>query len=423
MKEIEPVRNIFDQYSQPENKLTHALVCALSVDRSLLRPFLKWLGASPPRTFESLTITEQQRPGIRLSADDESEESFTLPDACLFDDDDWLLMIEAKVQARIDKRQLDGHVKSAHRQDFSSPQLLIIAVDEQEDWRSSPYIFKSWREIYAWFRRHITKSPWATEFTEYLEIFETRMTSQDYSIRGTLTMFDGLQFDSEDPFNYREAKPLIGLLGDELRQRSELGKLGADLGASGRSKMTGKKEGVVWDFIPLKNPHSSQNLTHYPHLTFSLRSRGPAAMFNIPNAVKGGLRKRLIDLGEEEFKNMLIQIEHNLRPVLRRTKNCKPLISIVQRHYPTRISPPVLDAELYCDLRTLVANDNSGVKYQPEWIDSLFQILANKKSNIQIGITTRFDYDCPRIRSAEAVDIFVESWVAMRPVVEFARPS
>jgi len=417
------MRNIFDQYSQPENKLTHALVCALSADRRLLRPFLKWLGITPPNAMESVTITEQQRPGIPLSADEDDEENPTLPDACIFDDADWLLMIEAKVQARVDKRQLDGHLKSARRQGFTSPQLLVIAVDEQTDSKNTSHIFRSWREVYAWFRNHVAQSAWATEFTEYLEIFETRMIALNYGIRGTLTMFDGLPFDSENPFTYREGKRLIGLLGDELRQRTELDELGADLGASGRSKMTGKKEGQVWDFIPLKNKHKSQKLTHYPHLTFSLGVDGASAMFNIPNAVKGGLRKRLIDLGEEEFKRMLIQIEHNLRPVLRRTAKCKPLISIVQRHYPSRSAPPVIDAKLYCDLRTLVPNDKTGVKFQPEWIDSLFQIIANKKSNIQIGITTHFDYDCPRIRSPEAVDIFVSAWLAMRPVIEFARPS
>ena len=417
------MRNIFDQYSQPENKLTHALVCALSADRRLLRPFLEWLGTSPPKNPDSLTITEQQRPGIPLSGDDEGERNLTLPDACVFNDDDWLLMIEAKVQARVGQKQLDGHLNSARRQGFRSPQLLVIAVDEQYDWQGAPHIFKSWREIYAWFRRHVATSAWAAEFTEYLEVFESKMISIDYEIRGTLTMFDGLQFDSENPFTYREGKRLIGLLGDELKKRPELDELGADLAASGRQKMTGKQDGIIWDFIPLKNQHASQKLTHYPHLTYSLRSRGPAAMFNIPNAVKGGLRKRLIDLGEEEFKNMLTQIERRLRPVLRKTHNCKPLISIVQRHYPSRSSPAVLDAELYCDLRTLVTNDKTGVKYQPEWVHSLFHILANKRSNIQIGIATRFDYSCPRIRSPEAVDIFVESWLAMRPVIDFARPS
>ena len=35
------MRNIFDQYSQPENKLTHSLVSCLYEDKHLLNSFLK----------------------------------------------------------------------------------------------------------------------------------------------------------------------------------------------------------------------------------------------------------------------------------------------------------------------------------------------------------------------------------------------
>lgn len=35
------MRNLFDQYSQPENRLTHALMTALHEDRGLLALFLR----------------------------------------------------------------------------------------------------------------------------------------------------------------------------------------------------------------------------------------------------------------------------------------------------------------------------------------------------------------------------------------------
>ena len=37
------MRNVFDQYSQTENKLTHALACCLHEDVDLLRDFAGWL--------------------------------------------------------------------------------------------------------------------------------------------------------------------------------------------------------------------------------------------------------------------------------------------------------------------------------------------------------------------------------------------
>ena len=36
------MRNIFDQYSHPENRLTHALASCLAEDRKLLRRFVGW---------------------------------------------------------------------------------------------------------------------------------------------------------------------------------------------------------------------------------------------------------------------------------------------------------------------------------------------------------------------------------------------
>lgn len=34
------MRSIFDQYTQPENQLTHGLICCLDQDRKLLKHFL-----------------------------------------------------------------------------------------------------------------------------------------------------------------------------------------------------------------------------------------------------------------------------------------------------------------------------------------------------------------------------------------------
>ena len=79
------MRNVFDQYTQPENKLTHALVCTLDNDRFLLRPFLRCAGADDVPQSSKLRITEQQVPGESVSGD-EGEDS-GLPDACVFDDE------------------------------------------------------------------------------------------------------------------------------------------------------------------------------------------------------------------------------------------------------------------------------------------------------------------------------------------------
>ena len=63
------MRNVFDQYSQYENRLTHALACSLEADRVLLRKFCRWVldGNAPPS--QRLRILEQQLPGEEEAAD------------------------------------------------------------------------------------------------------------------------------------------------------------------------------------------------------------------------------------------------------------------------------------------------------------------------------------------------------------------
>lgn len=37
------MRNIFEQYESPGNRLTHALACCLNEDRTLFRGFVAWV--------------------------------------------------------------------------------------------------------------------------------------------------------------------------------------------------------------------------------------------------------------------------------------------------------------------------------------------------------------------------------------------
>ncbi|MBL4809876.1 MAG: hypothetical protein JKY43_07460, partial [Phycisphaerales bacterium] len=211
------MRNVFDQYTQQENKLTHALICTLDADRSLLRPFLKWTGCGDIPNSNSLFITEQQVPGTAVSGDD--VEGKGLPDGCVYSELGWALLIESKVDSKISVNQLKRHVSTAVRHGFDLPYLLVLSVDDPPKNMPVRTRHRAWRDVYVWFRRHAESSSWARTFTNYMEIFESRMIADEYSIRGTLTMFDGLRFDSKNPYTYREGKRLIRLLGDELQQR------------------------------------------------------------------------------------------------------------------------------------------------------------------------------------------------------------
>jgi hypothetical protein len=114
---------------------------------------------------------------------------------------------------------------------------------------------------------------WTRALLEYFEVFETRMIAEDYGIRGTITMFNGLHFDDENPYTYREGKRLIRLLGDELQKRKDLHKLGVDPTGERRTAITGRGSDRVWDFLRLQQARGAAATAH-PHLTMGINANG-----------------------------------------------------------------------------------------------------------------------------------------------------
>tara|TARA_B110000503_G_C7166489_1_gene422115 strand:+ start:4748 stop:5170 length:423 start_codon:yes stop_codon:yes gene_type:complete len=140
------VRNIFDQYSQPENRLTHALVSTLGEDVVLLRKFVRWVTGIP--SLRRLKVVEQQLPGEFEMAKDDYERA-GLPDAWIHDDDEWSLLIESKVAAILSLDQLERHYRTAQKRGFSNVTVLAIDVLNPKGKLPDYVIFRTWREIYG----------------------------------------------------------------------------------------------------------------------------------------------------------------------------------------------------------------------------------------------------------------------------------
>lgn len=411
------MRSIFDQYSQPENRLTHALACTLYADCSLLRPFLKWAGMPDPPPTAKLTITQQQIPGELVSGDENKARG--VPDLCIFDDDGWALVIESKVQSKPSIDQLRRHIRTAERKNFGPIHAMLLSVDVVTESLPDRSTARTWRDLYQWLHDHSAGSMHARECARYFEIFESKASALGYSIRGTITMFNGIRFDEESPYNYREAKRLIKLLGDELQSRKDLAQIGADPRGARRPAITGSKTGRIWDFIPLKASKGSTSFTSYPHLTMGLSEDHVAASITVPNGVSGGFRTKLKGVGIEGFLGMLQEIEKNLRPVLKSSTGSKALVYAVQRNFPSQRSAGRVDANLNADLRTILPGKRREAKYQPQWATAVYDALVAKRSNIQFGVSTHFQYDCPVLRSAKAANLFAASWIGMAPLLDF----
>jgi organic hydroperoxide reductase OsmC/OhrA len=174
-----------------------------------------------------LAISQQQVPGSLLDEADELQQK-GLPDLAIFDDENWAVLFECKVQAKVAFNQLERHRMTAQRNGYPSPWIVVLSVDNLPAQSSPKTIFKTWRDVYSWFNLRAADSFWARQLVDFMRAFEQKMLSRDYQIRGTITVFDGLRFDDKDPYSYREAKRLLRLMGDLLQDRKDLQKIAVD---------------------------------------------------------------------------------------------------------------------------------------------------------------------------------------------------
>lgn len=165
---------------------------------------------------------------------------------------------------------------------------------------------------------------------------------------------------------------------------------------------------------------SQDHLAAVPHLTISLNRRHAIAAITVPNGVRGGFRSKLANIGFDGFLDIVKEIELKLRPVIKKSAGAKPMLYATQRHYRSQRSDAEIDGRIDVDLRTAIRGNGTLVKYQPQWIEAIYELLVHKKANIQLGFDVQFLYSCKAIRSAEAVELFADSWIAMSPILGLA---
>jgi len=417
------MRNIFDQYDQPENRLTHALATCLHEDRRLLRSFVRWATGEKPPVQHHLQIVEQTLPGESDLTEEEAE-TRGLPDAWIHDDEVWALIIECKVKSAIDLGQLRRHRATAIRRGFERPGILVLSPEKPPKQSLAGWSHRTWPEVYAWFMKQSSRSAWARRMVEYMEVAEARLPAEGYLERGSLTMFSGIRFDSNNPYNYAEAKRLLRLALQELRRDKRLQRLGMDPKGKGRPAITGREGASVWDFLPLRRAARAAAFTACPHLTLSIQSQRVLVVVTIPHGIKTEFRRNLLALERDGFRHLLMEVEGRLRSVLRTADGAKPWMEVVQRHYRTQRSAATVDALLEFDLRTALPRetkkrgDDVMVKTQPQWLDSAYRALANKHSNLQIVIGAMFPHGCRALRSRTALDYIARTWLACEPFLK-----
>lgn len=183
------MRNLFDQYKEPENRVTHALACSLERDRDLLHEFLGWvLGERVPRS-RRITVLEQRIPGQPLDELFEPDERSGLPDLWFHDEDErWCLLGECKIADRLTASQLRRHARTALRQGFEDIALFTLTTDARLHASIPGAVHKSWSELYEWLHRRHLGSAWARELIDFLQIAEDRMAADGTSLASLISL-------------------------------------------------------------------------------------------------------------------------------------------------------------------------------------------------------------------------------------------
>ena len=418
------MRNIFDQYSQPENKLTHALMVSLDSDRWLLNSFVRWV-TGKNMGKQKLVILEQSLPGDEGDLSEEEIQRRGLPDGCITDGDSWGLLIESKFAARPSADQLRRHLWTARKRGIEDVSLLLITVHAAPSRLPDKVIVRQWCKVYEWLCKQAASSLWARRCLEYMQVAETKGAEEDYLQEGRLTVFSGIPFGCDEPYSYGQAKRLLKLLREELCLDKRLSKqLGADLIAPGRPAITGRERSNVWDFIPITHAHRAKNHTQYLHLTLAIREDCVAAYVTVPNGIKPRFRSKLLGSNPGEFESLIQTVTTNMVKSLKGVEGFVTEVIVVQRHFRSQRSPGVVDCELRFDGRTALPKTSryrGRVKSQPQWVKAAHDALAHRQSNLEFRVGCLFPYDtCPTTCDKTIVRAISDVWLACAPIVHGA---
>lgn len=411
------MRNIFDQYNQPENRITHALLTALDKDRGLLAQLLARIKLKPPCNVRKLQIHEQKVIGQPEESEIEYERK-GLPDGWIHDGESWCLLIESKISSRLTVDQLRRHKKTAERCGFTEITVLAIEATpsniHRPDWLRS----LQWSDTY----QLLTKAPqsdWAKVVAEYYVIAEQKFSDEGYLQEGNLTVFDGIPFDQDHPFNYLEAKRLLKLIMEELRSDKAFCRdAGINPEISGRGAITGSKGSGVWDYLSYKNATEGENFTNHPHFTIGISNQRLNASITIPNGINTAYRRSLKQIEYSDFYKVIGDITGNMLPLAKKDPGYSPWCHATQRRYSSQRSIPIQDAIVEFDLRTAIQTKNDKVKPQEQWLKSVYEAYQEKRSNyqIQFGASIYFSRSL-KVKKKSMLNTIKQTFIACTPLI------
>lgn len=379
------LHSIYDQYSNDENRLTHALLHTIGSSRWLLSKFLKEvvsIDKKIPISSMTYEITTQKKPFSY--GDNKPEEVGSVPDAWIIDQNSKLgLVIEVKDKKKALKiSQLQNHVKQVR--DFKKRYLLIITPDLskpkkvkifQDNYVNTLKVeWRSWDNIYRWLAGLTSKNLHLKEKEKFLVKSMIDFLERRKEVLG----FQGIKFQNNS-FNVSEAKTILNAEMEELQPFVK--KVYKSLGRRRPAISTFSKESV-WDCFG-----NDKGFTADLHLTFDIHESLHNISITVPNSAKKPWH-RLKTIFSGDYEKQLYAILKNLRD-----KVPHLFIEFNQRHFiAQRIG--IKDGYMEFNIDTVGSpfrRNNSPVKEYPMWITAIKNAVLDKKGiNGQVMFKARF---------------------------------
>jgi hypothetical protein len=154
------VRNIFDQYSQNENRFAHAFASVLHHDPKLKSDFLqKFLGLPKTKAKECKISVQAYPDGPPLEPSEVAEKG--IPDIWFYDDDGWCAVVECKITEDLKLDQVQRHVRTALKRGYEEALPVIITAKSEARINTKDIIHLNWPTIYTWLRQQAPDQQWA----------------------------------------------------------------------------------------------------------------------------------------------------------------------------------------------------------------------------------------------------------------------
>jgi hypothetical protein len=390
------LRNIFDQYSQPENHLTNSLLLVFNHNRNLMQTVLKQHGIK--LSGKQVNLLSQVAPRT-------PSEASSVPDGYIYTEDyAFCVGIETKIQPNALRRdQLEGHL--AQLAGYDQWHLLVLTPDEEKPQllkeleSSYPSLhFLSWIDL---IKLMTTKGPDGCKnpvgkfvFDEFIAFMERHYE---------MTPFTGFKF--REGYDKDLATHYVKRVSKEITPEMQ----------SFYPKLINTRPKMVAKTYPWESWFPEANVQDGVHLTMSVQPEEVRCFVVLANGCRKEWRRLRDSL---ESKNELKKLKRVLEKIYKKAPiGGGTSIRFQQRHFVGR-TVGIKDAVTSLNVSMLLGVDGS--KENEIWWNLLKDVAASKnKYNYQLGIGYDLPYSkIPDLGTTKALDLILMCFRSLKPIYE-----